>query len=274
MKMAKTNEELMDKLQGAPMVKAPSTIAGQVAGYLDKMKGQLAHALPKHITPDRMARVALTEIRTNPKLLECSMESLMACVMKAAQEGLEFGTGDAYLVPFFNNKNKKMEAQYIRGYRGSLKLIRRSQEIASIGAYPVYSKDIFDLELGTTPKVTHKPNLMVNRGELVGFYCAAEIKGQGHYIEWMSIEEVEAIKTRSKAKDYGPWITDFIEMGRKTVLKRASKYLPMAIEAATAIEEDNRTEFGEDVSEMNLGELPQPKPVEQIEHQEEQKEAA
>ena len=257
--MAKTNEELMNKLSGAPVNKAPKTIAGQVSDYLEKMKGQLAHALPKHITPDRMARVALTEIRTNPKLLECSIESLMASVMKASQEGLEFGTGDAYLVPYFNGKTKKMDAQYIRGYRGSLKLIRRSQEINSIGAYPVYSNDVFDLELGTSPKVTHKPALGTDRGELKGFYCTAEIKGQGHYIEWMSIEEVEAIKGRSKAKDFGPWVTDFIEMGRKTVLKRASKYLPMSIEIAQTIQEDDRREFQSDpnVFEMNLGELPE-----------------
>lgn len=262
--MAKTNEELMDKLNGAPAVKAPKSVAGQVSEYLEKMKGQLALALPKHITPDRMARIALTEIRTNPKLLECNLESLMASVMKASQEGLEFGTGDAYLVPFWNNKAKRLECQYIRGYRGALKLIRRSQEIGTIGAFPVYSLDHFELELGSCPSVTHKPSLQSNRGELIGFYMSAEIKGQGNYVEWMSLDEVERIKARSKSKNkdgevFGPWADDFVEMGRKTVLKRGSKFLPMSIEIAQAIQEDDKREFhtDENVFEMNLGELPE-----------------
>lgn len=259
--MAQTTNELAEKVASGnggtfPTVnKKPPTVSNQIQAWLERSKAELAKALPKHLTPDRMARVAMTEIRTNPKLLGCKIESLMASIMKAAQEGLEFGTGDAYLVPYGN------ECQYIRGYRGSLKLIRRSQEVGNIGAYAVYEKDHFDLCLGSEPKVVHKPSLEADRGSIRGFYCVAEIKGQGVYIEWMSLEEINKIRDRSKAKNNGPWVSDFVEMGRKTILKRASKYLPMSVEVSAAIQRDEEKEFGESsefspsVFEMNLGEV-------------------
>lgn len=67
-------------------------------------KKQLATALPKHLTADRMARIALTEIRKNPALLKTQPESFMGAVMQAAQLGIELGSalGHAYLVPYGN----------------------------------------------------------------------------------------------------------------------------------------------------------------------------
>jgi recombination protein RecT len=244
--MAINNSELMNKVSG---VSKPVPVANQVHAYLDKMKVEIARALPKHMTADRVARMALTEIRSTPKLLQCSIESLMACVMKASQEGLEFGTGDAYLVPYGN------QAQYIRGYRGCLKLLRRSKEVSNIACYPVYSNDRFEIQLGANPDVKHVPDLSDVKGDFRGCYVIADVAGEGRYIEWMSKKEIDAIKGRSKASGNGPWVTDYVEMARKTVLKRACKYLPMAVEIAEALEADNKVEFGDsEPIEINLGE--------------------
>src|SRR5690606_29938873 len=107
----------------------------QIRQYLEKMKPQLAMALPKHITPDRMARIALTTIRTNPKLLECSVPSLLGAVMQAAQLGLEPGIlGHCYIVPYGR------EATFIIGYRGMIDLARRSGNIKSTRARCVYTR--------------------------------------------------------------------------------------------------------------------------------------
>src|SRR5690606_28041607 len=48
---------------------------------LERMKPQIQAALPKHMTADRLARIVMTQVRLNPKLLECSTESLLAAVM-------------------------------------------------------------------------------------------------------------------------------------------------------------------------------------------------
>src|ERR1700751_4253441 len=69
---------------------------------LEKMIPQFQLALPKHITPQRMLRVAMTAIQNTPKLLDCDRHSLYAAIMKAAQLGLEPDgiLGQAYLIPF------------------------------------------------------------------------------------------------------------------------------------------------------------------------------
>jgi hypothetical protein len=63
----------------------------------------------------------------------------------------------------------------------------------------------------------------------------------------MSKEEILAIRDRSssKTKDgtiVGPWKTDEAEMWRKTVVRRASKYMPLSTEAQRAVMADNQAE--------------------------------
>jgi recombination protein RecT len=64
--------------------------------------------------------------------------------------------------------------------------------------------------------------------------------------------EVDKIRRRSRAADDGPWVTDYEEMARKTVVKRLSKYLPLkpGDKLAQAIEIDNRIEAGEDITDI------------------------
>ncbi len=47
-------------------------------------KKQIAVALPKHMTPDRFARVALTAMLKTPKLLECTKESVIECLLNCS----------------------------------------------------------------------------------------------------------------------------------------------------------------------------------------------
>jgi recombination protein RecT len=77
-----------------------------LADLLQQSKSQIALALPKHLTPDRMARLFLTALRTTPKLAQCTPDSFLASIMTLAQLGLEPNTplGQAYLIPRKNNK--------------------------------------------------------------------------------------------------------------------------------------------------------------------------
>ncbi|HAU5557858.1 TPA: recombinase RecT, partial [Proteus mirabilis] len=64
------------------------------------MKAQLAAALPRHMTPDRMIRIVTTEIRKTPALANCDMQSFIGAVVQCSQLGLEPGNalGHAYLL--------------------------------------------------------------------------------------------------------------------------------------------------------------------------------
>jgi recombination protein RecT len=216
-----------------------------------KVKAQIALALPRHITADRLARVALTEIRRTPALARCDPASLLGAIMTCAQLGLEPGgpLGHAYLVPFENRRAGRTDVQFILGYRGMIDLARRSGQIQSIEARAVYEGDQFDVKFGLDSDLTHVPDFdNPNRAQpdkLRFVYAVAKLKDGGVQFEVLSRREVEAVRAQSKAGSSGPWQTHYEAMALKTVIWRLCRYLPISIEMATAVEQDERADHGE-----------------------------
>lgn len=209
-----------------------------VAKLLEAQKAQIATALPKHMTADRMARIALTELRKNPELLICEPLSFLGAIIQCAQLGLEPGNalGHAYLVPFWNSKKKRKEVQLIPGYRGFIDLARRSGEILTISARTVHENDSFDYSYGLDETLNHRPSLG-ERGDVIGAYAVAKLKDGGHQFEFMSREQIDKIKS-----DTTVWKNHYEEMARKTVVRRLAKYLPLSVELASLIEISDKEE--------------------------------
>lgn len=221
---------------------------GSVKTFFESQKATLAAVLPKHVSPDRMLKIALGALRTTPKLMECTVESLMGAVVQCSQLGLEPNTplGHAYLIPFEKKKKSgnqwvtdKVETQIVIGYKGLIDLARRSGQVVSIAAHAVHEGDTFDYAYGLDEKLEHKP-AMSNRGRVIAFYAVAKLVGGGHAFEVMSAEQVNEIRDASqnykfaRDKEKTVWGQHYEEMGRKTVLRRLFKYLPVSIELATA----------------------------------------
>ena len=205
----------------------------------------LAAALPKHVSPDRMIRLACTEFAKNPLLQKCTPVSVFGAIIQASQLGLEIGVlGQAYLVPYRNKKSNAYEAQFIPGYKGLISLARRSGEVTSIETNIVYANDRFDLKLGLETSVEHVPNLDGDRGAPRLVYGVAKFRDGGHHFEWMTMGDVNKIRARSKASSNGPWVTDYEQMVRKTVIRRMANYLPMSIELQQAIQISDATDEG------------------------------
>jgi recombination protein RecT len=227
--------------------------ANDIAALLNdpKIKAQIALALPRHVTADRLARVALTEVRRNPALAKCDQMSFLGAIMTCAQLGLEPGgtLGHAYLVPFENRKMGRTEVQFIIGYRGMIDLARRSGQIQSIEARAVYEGDRFEVKFGLDSDLTHIPdfdNPNRTQPEKLRFvYAVAKLKDGGVQFDVLSRREIEAIRAQSKAATSGPWQTHYEAMALKTVIRRLFKYLPISIELAQAIEQDERADRGE-----------------------------
>ena len=226
--------------------------ADPVAAMIEKMKPQMALALPKHINAERMARIVLTEIRRVPKLANCGRDSLLGAVMTCSQLGLEPGNGlgHAYLLPF--EKRQKVngtwqtvgiDCQLIIGYRGMIDLSRRSGQIVSLSARSVMKNDVFNYRYGLDETIEHIPS-DGERGELSHVYAVAKLKDGGVQFEVMSRAEVEKVRAQSKAKDSGPWVSHFEEMAKKTAIRRLFKYLPVSIEMQRAITLDEQGEAG------------------------------
>ena len=197
---------------------------------------QFATALPKHINTDRFVRIAITTIRQNPKLAQCSQESLLGALMVSAQLGLEPGTlGQCYLIPYGR------ECQFQIGYKGMIELLRRSGQLKDIYAYSVYENDDFEITYGLDRNLIHKPNLE-NKGNFLGCYCVAILKDGAKAFEYMTKEEIEThAKKFSKTLGKGPWKTDSEPMENKTVVKKMLKWLPLSVEFLENIEKDDKS---------------------------------
>lgn len=224
----------------APAPQPPSK-QSQVKALIERAMPAIRAVIPKHVTPERLAKVVLGAINRTPALLDCSQSSLLLAVLQAAELGLEPGSalGEAYLIPYGK------QVQMIVGYRGLVALARRSGQIKSLESRVVYQRDEFSVEHGTHPRLTHKPCLNGDPGPLVLVYAIARLTDGAEQVEVMTKTQVDAIRSRSRAAKTGPWVTDYDEMARKTVVRRLAKYLPLSVEMARAIENDARTEAGE-----------------------------
>lgn len=213
---------------------------GRVDPFKDtmrRMNKEIQDALPKHISVEHFSRVVTTEVKKNPELANCNPASLMSAILLSAQLGLEVGTfGHCYFIPY------KQQVQFQIGYRGLIELIMRSGKVTNVFAHPVYSNDEFSVELGCKPDIVHKPFMNGDRGELVSFYAVAVLRDGAPQFEWMSLQEVnEHRKQYSKAGNSSPWNTAFVEMAKKTVVKRLSKFLPLSVEIFKGIGQDEQT---------------------------------
>lgn len=208
--------------------------------YIKAMAPAIQKALPSVITPERFTRMVLSALSATPKLAECSPQSFLAAMMTAAQLGVEPNTalGQAYLLPYRNHGN--MECQFQLGYKGLIDLAYRSGEVSVIQAHTVYENDVFEYELGMDPKLRHVP-AKADRGEAVAYYAMFKTKDGGYGFEVMSVDDVQRHAQRY-SKSYGsgssPWRSNFDEMAKKTVLKRALKYAPLKSDFVRGVAQD------------------------------------
>lgn len=225
-----------------------------IQGMLAKNWNRIKAVMPKHMTSDRLFQLSVSTINQTPGLAEATPASLLSCVMKCSALGLEpsavDGLGRAYILPYHNRKLGTVEAQFIIGYKGLIDLCRRSGQLKSIHAQAVYEGDEFDMwEDEEGQHFTFRParNVPHDKQHMTDVYVSAHMKDGGRVIERMTVDEVESIRNRSKAKDRGPWVTDYEAMALKTVIRRAAKYLPLSTEAQIAVAADEMTPDYSDV---------------------------
>jgi recombination protein RecT len=216
--------------------------ADNLAELLRTMLPEIKRALPKHVDPERMLRIAVTAVRQSPDLALCTAASFVGCVMQAAQLGLEPNTplGLAYLIP---RKSKKLDAgqrecTLIIGYQGQLDLSRRSGLVGPVYAHVVREGDAFEYGLGTDTYIKHRPSDDPAREEKQITHAYAVAKGRESSQECQFVvltrAQIEARRKRSAAADEGPWITDLEAMCCKSAARALWKWLPKSAEMARA----------------------------------------
>lgn len=237
----------------------PSVVAekqNNLVRLIQQFESQIKLALPAHLTPSRITRIIVTEIRKNPLLAECDQASLFGAIIQTAQLGLEPGSGlgQAYLIPYRNGTTGRYECQFITGYQGMVDLAERSGQV-TVEAHCVYQKDKFEVQLGTDAWIKHEPyfgeidangHLTASEpGPLIATYAVARYKDGRYKFRILPLHEIEKARKSSQVgrQNKGPWRDFYDEMAKKTAIRRLFKLLPKSPEILRVQELEDREEI-------------------------------
>lgn len=238
--------DLKERATAAPAQRqsGPPSLAQQI----DRMGPEFQRAMPKGLEATQLVRDAQTALRQTRDLAKCEAATVLGGLMTCAQLGLRPGVlGQAYLLPFWDSKDRTHKAQLVIGYQGLLELIYRSGMVETVAARIVYANDEFLIEYGLAEdKLIHRPPVGGGaRGEAVAYYAIARMKGGGYAMtDPMGIEDMKAYARKhatAKKRDgtlVGPWAKNFDEMAKKTCVRQLAKMLPKSPEVARAITHD------------------------------------
>jgi recombination protein RecT len=194
----------------------------------DDFRDKISIALPSHMKADRMMRVAATAAQKNPALMNATPPSFMLAMLDLSSMGLEPDGRRAALVCYKN------EVKAMVMYQGLVEMMMRTGLVSYIHADTVCDKDVFEYSMGTVTK--HVINFREPRGPVYAVYAIIHFKDGTEKTEVMSTADIEAVRKRSRAANDGPWVTDWAEMAKKTVFRRAAKWVSLSAEFRDAID--------------------------------------
>ena len=223
----------------------------QMAGMLKQMLPEIKKAVGNTMTPERFSRIALSLFNGNPQFWEASPTSFLSALMQSAQCGLEPNTvlGEAYVIPYKNNKQGITEVNFQVGYKGILKMAFNTGEYEAIYAHEVRKGDEFSYEYGLHKNLIHKP-ADVPSEEITHYYAVYKLKNGGFdFVVWSKERVEQHAKEFSKNYMYqgkvnknSVWAKNFDSMAKKTVLIDVLKFAPKSVEMAKALDLDYKAE--------------------------------
>lgn len=217
-------------------------------------QGELLNAMPfdTHDVKVALMQQFIDLVRNPPASIQgADPKSLFDCVQASARLGLQLSSplGQAYAVKFGN------KAQLIVGYRGLVKLMRAGG-VREIHTGTVCENDAYEW----TESDFRMTRTIGERGEVVGVFAKLVMEDGSTQSEVMTVEEVEHVRSKSRAAKSGPWVTDWVQMARKTVLRRAANLVNLKDREAALVARADRTEFDYDATvEVRRGPQERPK---------------
>lgn len=240
-----------------------------VAQAIDGTQDRFLSIAPVQMKFEREKGFAIQILKNNDFLMKVAQghpQSLQQALTNVAAIGLSLNPAEkqAYLIPrSVKSGNGYVTKVFLEpSYMGLIKLATDSGSIKWVQALAVYSNDEF-LFVGMGDKPIHKFNPFQPesaRGEFIGVYCAAKTAEGDYLVNMMSAEQVYSVRDRSeswKKHKTGPWLTDFIEQAKKSVIRQGFKTWPRSDlnRLAAAVELSNDNEGYEPIlSNPSLGE--------------------
>jgi recombination protein RecT len=239
------------------------TTVKQILGG-EAVRAEIEKSLRKRISVDSFTQAALLAVRKQPKLLECDSKSLCAALLDCAQYGLEpRGRYGCYLIPFSNSRSRTTEVQVIVDYLALKNKVIEAGAAKAITSAVVYRGDDFDFVLGDNPHLSHKPNFTAARADndLTLAYAIATLPDGSRQYEVIARAEIDKTRSRSRAGNAGPWVSDYPAMAMKTAIRRLCKQLYTPTPLADLFAKDDEQEFGESSLPSSVVEIPRQKVI-------------
>ena len=224
----------------------------------DNFRSQVAKVLPTHMTPDRFIRVALTALTRTPKLLDCTKESLLRCMMDLSASGLEPDGRHAHLIPYGK------ECTLVIDYKGIVAIVRRDPAVADVQCFTIRENDRATWENGV---INHSFEVGKPRGEVIATYTKITwADGRVSTGEPFEKEDAERSRKSSKSGNAGPWKDHYTEMWKKSNIRRDSKMWSLMPEVLDALDKDDdrieeRVVTGREVPTAKVPDLAAPRPT-------------
>jgi recombination protein RecT len=222
-----TPQELLDRI-----LEEQSTQGMRLVNdALDLALERIQALLPEKLRGEgrRFIRRAKFYFSADKKLMGCTPESLLRCVLEAAEAGLPLDGRLAHAVPFWSTELRGFEAQFIADYKGEIAVARRNGRIKDAYARIVHEGESFHCgHKDGRDQLWHREDARRKDGPVVGAYVVIQFPDGSWRYDFMSLGQLLAIKERSKSKTkdgriVGPWATDELEMMKKTVVRRGLK---------------------------------------------------
>ena len=210
-----------------------------------KIHKTLKKLVSNHITIAGMEQAFKMAIDENPDSFSMfTYLDIIKVFVKSFECGLLPNTvhKHAFVIPY---KGKTPKIDFQISYLGLIELCNRNGMTINSGI--VYEKDVMTYKDGVQLVFEIDKCTDAERGAITHFW-ALTIQNDRPVIEVMTADEVNEIKKKVIKKDI--WNSHFGEMGRKTVIKRLCKKLPLSKVVMKAIDYDNQDEVFEPVEDF------------------------
>lgn len=247
--------------EGVEKAKPVTTFVGmnsvQIGNFLqEKYALQIAQLLPvtNKLSAERIIAQAVLVIGQNDSLKECTPQSIIGAIMKAAMYGFNPNPemGQCWFIPYNNNNKQvngqwltKKECQFQIGVRGWVKLLQNTGLVKRIINKAVHIEENFKEVGGSKSEIIH--DISGRQVTWETLHCAYAIihiilkdnKGKilldnlgqpivGVYDLVMYKDEIDrlrkkGVKAADKSKLQGGWVEDAGEMAKAKVLKKLIK---------------------------------------------------